>query len=140
MASSSIGGETTSLAKMAIVIIFLAAAIWVALFGLSLARETVNDTVESTEKALEHGTSYVLNYANGEVQASMAEAYALFSYNQDIISECECSCTVCTHGGAPKVSTAADTCCLKTHLTGQCRVQLVSDGRGGYRMLVRDPK
>lgn len=128
-----IGGESISTIRMGVVILFFVATVWFALIGLALSREASNEAADELERALEHNTEYVLDYlAAGEQIVPVAEAYALYCYNEDIISSCECG----FHSPAQTAGSVED-CCLRDHLNGKCKVSLVNDGRGGYKMIVR---
>lgn len=126
--------EALSLMKMAIVILFLAATIWVTLFGMYMARDMVGDAVDRTEGTLSKNTQYILKYlVGGEMDASVAEAYALLTYNSDLIVSYDCA--ICGGHG-----TSEEGCCLKNHLSGKCRIKISQDGTGRYVMNIYRPR
>lgn len=123
--------EATSVLRIAVAFIFLAATIWMVIIGMTTSKDIVNSAAEDTERSLEHSKEYLINYvAAGEKVVPVAEAYALFCYNTDIISECECRF-------CGKTTPSFGECCLKMHLTGNCKVSFQENGAGGYRMLVQ---
>ena len=132
--------EAIDTIKMGVVIILFAAVCFFGLYNVVMMRRVSNAATDRVEKATDPGYAYIKEYVDKTTLTTCAEAYALYGYCKDSIEDV--TCTVCTDGAPGAFGTdremhnrSTEDLCLKTHLSGNCKVKIVYLN-GGYHMYV----
>lgn len=133
--------ESSDVIKMAAGIIFIAALVIILLRNVQISQVFSGSAMDKVEESTQKNYAYLQNFVDTEKVVSVAEAYALFGYNIDLISDLTCSCALCSDGtpGTPREehNKSLSDLCLRNHLHGNCKVKITKVG-DEYHMFVYD--